>query len=333
MLENRLKVLVIGYGSIGRRHIDNLSSFPNMELIVCTNRGYDNFLKKRRCVVYNSLEKCISQKPTIAIISNITSLHTETAIKLANADINLFIEKPLSHSMLSVKSLANVVRIKRLVTLMGCNLRFHPCIKKIKELIDGGDIGRVISVRAENGSYLPQWHPYEDYKQSYAAKKEWGGGVALTSIHEIDYLYWFFGNMEEIFSITGKFSDLTLSADDLSVMLMRFKNGVIAEIHLDYFQRPDYRGCKIIGTKGSIYWDSNTNAVRLYDVKKKKWIEKLKLKDYDNNLTYIEEMRHLINCVNKKKKTINTIHDGIKTLQIVLAAKQASRTGKMVKLR
>lgn len=301
--------------------------------MVCTNRKYDNFLKKRGCVVYDSLEKCIKQKPTLAVISNVTSLHTKTATKLANAGINLFIEKPLSNSMHGVKSLLNIVRTKRLVTQMGCNLRFHPCINKIKELIDNEEIGRVISVRVENGSYLPNWHPHEDYRQSYAAKAELGGGVALTSIHEIDYLYWFFGDVKEVFSITGKFSDLSISVDDLSSILMRFKNNIIAEVHLDYFQNPDFRGCKIIGTKGSIYWDSDINTVRLYDVKKNRWIEKLKLKDYDNNLTYVEEMRHLISCITKNKKTINTIHDGVKTLEIVLAAKQASRTGRVVELR
>lgn len=327
-----MKALVVGYGSIGKRHINNLSSLLTSEILVCTKREYDQFLRKKDCKVFNSLRKCITERPKIALITDVTSEHPTTAIKLANAGINLFIEKPLSNSFSNVKKLLSIVKKKKLVTMMGCNLRFHPCIKKIKEIISKNEIGRVISVHVENGSYLPAWHMYEDYRNSYAARKDLGGGVVLTCIHEIDYLYWFFGNVKEVFSITGKFSDLKMSVEDLSSILLRFKNKVIAEVHLDYFQNPAFRSCKIIGTKGTVYWDSNINSVKVYDIKKKKWIVKMKLKEFDENETYINEISHFLNCVKKNRKTINTIEDGAKTLEIALAIKKASESKKMVKL-
>lgn len=327
-----MKALVIGYGSIGKRHVKNLSSFSGTEIIVCTKHHDAGNILKKRCKLYNTLERSLEEKPDFGVIANVTSLHVATAIKLANAGIDLFIEKPLSNSMRGVKTLLALVRKKKLVTLMGCNLRFHPCIQKIKEIISTNEIGKIVSVRVESGSYLPDWHPYEDYRLSYASREDLGGGVVLTCIHEIDYLYWFFGEPKEIFSMTGKYSDLDLSVDDLSCILIRFKNNIIAEIHLDYFQRPDFRSCKIIGTKGTIYWDSDTNTVKLYDARKNKWVQKIKLKNYDRNVMYVREMSHFINCVNNKEKSVNDISQGVKTLEIVLAIKRASKIKKIVTL-
>lgn len=324
-----MKALVIGYGSIGKRHVKNLLSFHDVEVIICTNITNVKPIKKK-CKVYSSLEKCLNQNPDVAIVTNVTSLHVRTAMKLARAGIDLFVEKPLSNSTGGVKNLLNLVREKNLVTLMGCNLRFHECIKRIKKIVSDGEIGRVLSVQVESGSYLPDWHPYEDYRQSYASRKDLGGGVVLTCIHEIDYLYWFFGEVKEVFSITGMYSELDISVDDLSSILMRFKNGVIAEVHLDYFQRPDFRKCKVIGTKGTIYWDSNKNTVKVYNVKKEKWIEKMKLKNYDRNAMYMEEMHHFLQCVNKRKKTINPLDQGAKTLDIALAVIKSSKIKRML---
>ena len=215
---------------------------------------------------------------------------------------------------------------------MGCNLRFHPCIKKIKELILKKRIGTVISVKAENGSYLPDWHPKEDYTQSYASRKELGGGVLLTMIHELDYLIWFFGEVKSVFSITGKFSDLKISADDLSVMLIQFKNKVIGEVHLDYFQGSKIRSCKVIGTKGTIYWNSENDSVKLYNNRKKKWTEIMTLRNFDINSTYVDELSYFLKCISMKKETMNSVIQGAKILDIALAMKKSSHIKKMVEL-
>jgi predicted dehydrogenase len=325
-----LNVLVVGYGSIGKRHIENLSIFSNLQIFVCTNRKYDSFLKNKKCKIFTSLDDCIKQKPDIAFIANTTNLHVKTAIKLANANIPLFIEKPLSNSTKDIKILLNIIKKKKLVTMMGCVLRFHPAIKKIKEIISENKIGQIISVHAENGSFLPNWHLDEDYKKSYASRNDLGGGVVLTNIHELDYLYWFFGNVNEVFSITGKFSDLEIDVEDLSSILLRFTNNIIAEIHLDYFQKPSIRSCKIVGTQGTVYWDSNINNVQLYNVKKKKWVDNLKLKNYDLNDMYMDEIKYFFKCVNKEEKSINSIEEGAKILNIAIAIKKSSKLKKMV---
>ena len=326
-----MKAVIVGYGSIGKRHSENISKFKNIQCFVVTNRKgvkvpSKNFQK------FNSLDKCLKLKPDIGFVTNESSIHIKTAIKLANAGCHIFVEKPLSHNNFQIKKLLKLVRQKNLVTLMGCNFRFHPCLIKIKKLISSKKIGRIIFVQAEHGSFLPDWHPLEDYRTSYAARKELGGGVVLTSIHEIDYLFWLLGNVKEVYSVTGKFSDLHMNADDLSSTILKFKNNVVGEVHLDHFQRSFKRGCKIVGTNGTITWDSRANMVKLFNNKTKKWTVVMKLKNFDFNSTYVDEIVHFLECVKKNKKTTNALKEGVIIQNIALAILQSSRKKKMVKL-
>jgi predicted dehydrogenase len=328
-----LKVLVIGYGSIGKRHIENLSKLKNVEIIVCTKRKPDQFLKQKKCLTYLSLNDCIKENPKFAIIANETNFHIKNALYLAKAGIHMLIEKPLSNSLVGSTELLNITKKNKLIVLVGCNFRFHPSLILMKKIISDGNLGRIISAQIENGSFLPDWHPYDNYKKNYASRNDLGGGVVLTCIHEIDYLYWFFGNVSNVFSITDTVSDIKIQADDLSAIILKFENNVVAEAHLDYFQQPSTRNCKIIGTKGTLIWNLEKNIVKQYDIKNKKWITQLKLKNYNINTTYQEEIIHLIECIDNRKKPINDLKQAIYTLKIALAIKKSSKLKKTLSIR
>ena len=330
-----LKVLVVGYGSIGKRHVNNILSNTNSEIIICTKRRDLGFLKKRGIKIYNSLEESLEDKPDIGFITNETSLHIPTALKLANAGLDLFIEKPLSNSMTGIKQLEKIVRKKRLVTMIGYNFRFHPCIKKLKQLVCDNRIGEVISVQAENGSYLPDYHPWEDYKTRFTGSSM-GGGVSVSEIHDLDYLYWIFGDIKEVLSITGKFSHLKTRTSDLSSSIIKFRNNIVGQLYLDWFQRPAFRRCKIKGTKGILYWDSDSNEVKIFNSKRSKWKSVLKVKTnyldyYQKNPMYVDEIKHFLNRVKNRKDTISDLRDGVRTLQISLSMEKASKLKRVVK--
>ena len=289
-------------------------------------------LREKGIKISDSLTECLKENPDVGVITNETSLHIPIAIKLAKEGLDLFLEKPLSNSLKDVEKLRTIIKKKKLITQMGCNLRFHPCIKKIKSMIEQQKIGKIISAQVQTCSYLPDYHPWEDYRKGYAARKDLGGGVLLTQIHEIDYMYWLFQEVENVISMSGKLSDLDITAEDYVSSLLKFKNKIIGELHMDYFQRPDFRSCKIRGTKGEIYWNSDNNSVNIYRMDKKRWKTELEVKNYQRNFSYAEQLKHFLKCVKQRKETINDIEQGISTLKIALAIKKSSKIMKPVRV-
>jgi predicted dehydrogenase len=323
-------ILIVGYGSIGKRHLKNILLEKYTKIIICTKRNDLQKLEENGIIIVNSIKKSLLHKPNIAFITNETSYHVKTAIILAENGVHLFIEKPLSHSIKDVKKLEKIVDKKGVIVQIGCDHRFHPCIKKIKNILDNKKIGKIISVHVENSSYLPDWHPYEDYRKGYAAKKSLGGGIALTMIHELDFLYWFFGDIKKVFSITGKYSNLEISADDLSMMTLIFNKNIIAHLHLDYFSRPEFKSCKIKGVNGTVYWNSILNEVKIYSQNKKQWKTILKIKKFERNLMFIDELKYFLKCIKNNNESFNNIDDASRTLQVVLNAKKSSKQGKLI---
>jgi len=237
-----MKLLVIGCGSIGERHIRNLKALSVGDIIandISVNRLVE-IEKAYGIKTYIDIEEALAQKPDAVLIATPTSSHLPQALVASKRGCHLFIEKPLSHTLDGVDELIEIVAQKKLVALISCNMRFHHSILLMKELLDRGSIGKVISARLQSGFYLPDWHPDEDYRESYSANKHLGGGVILDGIHEIDYIRWFLGEIRQVFCFAGKFSNLEIDTEDIAEILLKFETGAIAEIHLDYIQR--FRG-------------------------------------------------------------------------------------------
>jgi len=321
---NNLKILVIGYGSIGKRHISNLKSIGKIKIIVLTKQKKDNFLKKNNCMVFSKIEKCINEKPVAAIICNETNLHLKTASTLIKNNIHIFIEKPLSHTLIGVKNLEKIVKSKRIITHVGCVQRFHPITKRIKKILEKKSIGRIKFLHIVNSSYLPDWHPNEDYKQSYASNQELGGGVVLTCIHELDYLIWLFGKIKKVTAVNKNIGDLGIKVDDFSTSIIEFSNKTIGELHLDFFQQQKSRFCKIVGEKGILMLDFEKNKLQSYDIKRKKWKTIINIKGFNKNCMYLDEMNYFLNCVKNHKTSFNDVGFGKEVLKTALLINKSS---------
>ncbi len=153
--------------------------------------------------VFRDLKEALVSGPDAAIVANPSSLHLAAARQAADAGCALFIEKPLSHTWDGIAELAQLVAASRLTTLVGCQWRFHPLMLRARAILEEGRLGRLVAVNAGYGEYMPSWHPYEDYRLSYASRREMGGGVLLTQIHDFDYLGWMAGWPEQAYALGG----------------------------------------------------------------------------------------------------------------------------------
>lgn len=325
--------LVVGCGSIGTRHARNLSDL-GIDLSV-----FDLDAARQRRLASDvdasaprSLEAALEDGPDLAVIATPSHHHVEPATEAARAGSHLFVEKPLSNDADGLDELLDVATENDLVTMVGSNFRFHPGIEAIHELLTEDSVGNVVSARIEAGSYLPDWHPDEDYRDLYSAK-EGVGGALLDFIHELNYARWLFGDVEAVTAMLGRGSSLEIETEDTASLVARFEDDVLCEFHLDYVQRAYSRSCHVIGEAGTIRWDWDESAVRRYDPRRETWVEEATWGDeWESNRMYVDEMEHFVRCVERDSETRSPLAEGRDDLEVALAAKKSAETGQHVQL-
>ena len=197
------------------------------------------------------------------VIALPTGLHIRTALPLAEKGLHLFIEKPLDKDLTGADSLTELVQSRNLVTMIGFCLRFSPSAIKLKELAQSGAVGRLIFIRGEYSSYLPNWHKYEDYRRFYMASQELGGGALLDECHILDLAHMLAGDFQKAYAEVNKISDLEIETDDCFDFLITAKSGVVCNLHGDIFSQPARDNLVVVGTLGTISWNIGTDEVGL----------------------------------------------------------------------
>ena len=270
----------------------------------------------------------------MVFICNPSSLHIPIALEAAKAGCHLFIEKPLSHSLAGIAELRTIVQDQGLIAMVAYQMRFHPCLKLVKSLLEDGRIGRVLSADAQIGSFMPGWHAYEDYRMGYAARSDLGGGAVLTQIHEIDFLGWFFGAPVRVFALGGHLSTLQINVEDVAESLLECHvDGrlVPVRLHQDYLQRPSTRNLRIVGDKGKIDMDLERLSVTVFDEDGNVSLFE-EFQELERNQLFLEELKHFLGCVERGKKPLISIEDGASSLATALAIKQSMANGETVLL-
>jgi len=327
-----MKALVVGGGSIGKRHLRNLKTLGVADLGLVEPDADRNRLVASEISVngFASLDEGLQWVPDFVVIASPTQLHMQHALTVAKYGADFFVEKPLSHTPDGIDDLCDIVSRKKLITLVGCNMRFHPGPAKVKGLINSGRIGKLLFARIHCGSYLPEWRPDSDYRQNYAAHQETGGGCLLDCIHEIDLARWYMGEVQDVFCFADHLSSLEIQTEDVAALLCRHASGTLSEIHLDYVQRTYERGCQIVGEKGSFSWDFRERQVRWHDGESAKSTDFLLPEDWDINQMYLDEMQHLSNCIRTRRETILSVSEASSVMQVAFAAKRSALEGKRV---
>jgi len=314
-----LNFLIYGLGSIGRRHAAILSGVEGNKIFAC--RTGKSGIKSSEKFPYTEIDPSdnfADHNIDGALITNPTSMHIETALKIAEYGIPMFIEKPLGKDLNNIKRLQKITGENNIPVLMGYNFLHHNAIKLIKKLIKENKIGNVISAKSQFGTYMPDWHKNEDYKKSYASNADMGGGVVLTSIHEQNYLTDLFGEAVEVKAMKTGGNLLDIKAEEGAEILMRHESGVVSNIHLNFYQKPYYRNCQVIGAEGTIYWDFLIPEVKILYKDKTEIIKTGKGAFELLDESYTEQMHHFTEVIKGNSKPAADLNRGIKDLETAL---------------
>lgn len=328
-----MKFLIAGLGSIGRQHLRNLVALGEREIMLYrTNKSTLPDDELAEFPVETDLGRALDHKPDAVIISNPTSMHLEVAIPAAQAGCHLLLEKPVSHSLEVIENLLKAIQSGGGEVLVGYQFRFHPGLQIVEDLLQRKVVGHLVSVRAHWGEYLPGWHPWEDYRQGYSARADLGGGVILTLSHPLDYLRWLLGDISEVWAFSGNRGGLDVEVEDSAEIGVRFSNGTIGSVHLDYVQQPPNHYLELIGTDGTISWNYASGGVRLYRSEENAWKNFSIRKEFERNDMFLAEMSHFIDIVRGNEKSKCTLTDGIRALELALAAKRSAEESKIIPL-
>jgi predicted dehydrogenase len=314
--------LIAGLGSIGRRHFNNLRTLGCTDFVFYrTFQSTIPDLDTGGWPVCASLDEALAHRPSIAVIANPTARHVEVASAAARAGCHLFIEKPLSHSLEHCHELAGLAQVRQLTTMIGCQFRFHPLLADLREQLRAGRIGEVLGARAEWGEYLPDWHPWEDHRASYSARADLGGGVVLTLIHPLDYLYWLFGPVSSVQSSIRSVPSLqTAAGDDWAEITLEFASGPIAHVHLDYVQKPPVHRLCVWGDRGRVTLDFCAGTLLWEAIDGNTQTERVP-EGFERNQMFIDEMRHFLDAARAAGPSCIPLEEGIEVLDIALKAR------------
>lgn len=325
-MKNNLRFCLVGRGSIGTRHLNNLKYLSYHDITAYSkiqNKEKDaNYRDEFGIETVHTIEEVKKIKPDAFIIANPTTKHMELAAVAVDMNSHIFMEKPLSHNLKGVDELKDSLSDNNLVFCLANNFRFHPAVIRIKKLIKDYAFGDIYFARIMAGQYLPDWHPWEDYRQGNSARKQLGGGVVLTLQHEIDYAHWLFGEFKRLKAMVRKVSGLQIDVEDVAATIIESERCPLIEIHLDYLQRPSKRSIQIQGSKGSIDFRFGDRYLQFYDFEQQDYEIIFDLESYDNNHMYVDEIQNFIRCISGEEKPQSGIDDAIYVLKTCLRIKK-----------
>jgi len=304
-----LKILIIGLGSIGKKHVNAiLSLYPDAQIFALRSiSSSDQYLN-----VINIFHK--EEIPTdlsFILISNITSSHEHTINEVIELNCPLFIEKPVLSDLSNANQLSTKIKESKVTTYIACNLRFHPAIEFTKQYL-AAELPRINEVNIYCGSYLPEWRPGIDFRKIYSAKAEEGGGVHLDLIHEIDYCTWLFGFPTETISLMSNKSSLEISSVDNARFIFKYPEFNIG-MNLNYYRRDAKREIEIVTDNDTLIVDLLKNKVSSAKTGEVFFERNLNLLE-----TYENQMKYFINCIQSNESPMNDFNYSVEVLKLAI---------------
>ena len=323
------RVLIVGYGSIGRRHLRLARQLLPASDIRVLRHQPDDFVPEYANGCLHDLASALAFAPQLAVIANPAPFHLPVALPLAEQGVHLLIEKPLSDSAADISRLIEVCQHRQCVLMTGYNLRFLPSLTRFRDLVRSGEpAGKITSVRCEIGQYLPSWRPGVDYRKGVSARKALGGGALLELSHEIDYLCWIFGRVDWVRAALLRQGDLEIDVEDSAHLLLGFEpaadgHQLVAALNMDFIRHDTTRSCVAIGSEGSLRWNALTGCVDFFARGAANW-QTIYSHAPQRDESYITEWHHLLRLVEHREKPLVSGEDGLMVMEVIDAARRAS---------
>ncbi|MBP9748725.1 Gfo/Idh/MocA family oxidoreductase [Patescibacteria group bacterium] len=332
----KVKILVVGGGSIGKRHLGNLAGIGVKHLSIVEPREDRRGEIAERfgdIAVYASEEEAYAaEKFDGVVVANPTAFHIASGEKAIAHGAHVLMEKAISDREAGVAEFLKRADDAGKLVFVGYTYRFSDTLQRIDQLVRDGALGKVFSSEITFSEWLPGWHPWENSKTWYMGRKELGGGELFDENHTIDFARWIFGEIESVSAFVGRVGDVTLDTDDLSKLICVHESGTVTSIHLDALGRKPRKEMWVTGEKGTIYWDSymTTNRVELYRPEEKR--TEIYPSSMVRNDMFVDQVWHFLELMEKGGTPIVDGWDALKTLKVCTAAIQSSEEGKRVLL-
>lgn len=336
-----MRVLIAGLGAIGQRHARNLRALrPDIELHAYRQRRLRHVVTEALqrddtrdveselgVVAHGDLDAALGAKPDAVFVCTPSALHLDVALRAASAGCHLFVEKPVSNTIDGLGRLRAEVAKHGLVAAVGCQWRFHPCVIRLREVIEAGALGKLTKAEIRYAEYLPDWHPYEDYRTSYAARSDLGGGVVLTQIHDYDLAWWLFGGVRTVHATGGHLSDLEADVED-TVQAQLDTAAVPVIVSQSFAERPPRRLITVRGTAATATLDLLAARLEIAPAV----ADGLVVADYERNEMFRAEVADFLSCVEGGRSPRVPLEEGIAVLRLALAVKESLRSGRPVQV-
>lgn len=324
------RTLVVGSGSIARRHIANLRElWPDGEVACVSASGRRiEAGETQATLVLQNLEEALDWQPEFAVVASPAPFHLMQAARLAEHGVAVLIEKPVAHALEGSETWTSALEKHAARVDVAYNLRLLPSAQQFKRMLEEGVIGRVMNVLVDVGQYLPDWRPQDDYRKGVSARRDLGGGALLELSHEFDYLRWFFGEFDTGFCHASTSGSLELDVEDRADVILSRPDGLVANVHMDFLQRFPRRTCKAIGEEGSLVWNPIANSVMLANKEGERQL--YAEPEWNRNLMYQDLLRHFAKVARGEAKPLVGLYHALDTLRLVEQLKLSAATGRAV---
>ena len=326
-------ILIVGSGSVGKRHARNLS------MLGCSISGVDPREDRRRELseavnavnTYATLDEALAAEAFDgAVIASPPKYHVDQACTALTRGLPVLLEKPVAPDLESALALRRVVESTGAPLLLGYTWRWWEPLQYVRELLQRKTVGQLLSAGFIMSAHLADWHPWESYRDFFMSSKELGGGALLDESHWIDVMLWFFGRPRQLFARIDKISSLDIETDDNVDIMVEYTDGLRVTLHLDLYGRPHEKSIRLVGEEGTIYWTTEPSQIALSKTMEKKW----DVTEYscERNDMFVQLAKDFLEMLRGTPVNNCTIDDGVAVLEIIEAVRQSSREQRMIAL-